>query len=154
MLFKTDDIGIDKVLVPKKESYGTNESLKYFIGYSDDDDIHPLCIKLPQMVGYVKCFENNNKTMSFKVSDKKMLKKYIKIWEKISNLVGKEFDSDPVYGDKYIKTKIRTCKDKVNTNFQIKKVPKENTSYKCLSLIMLHSVVKVKEVLPSNTFRV
>ena len=106
------------------------------------------------MVGYVKCFENNNKTMSFKVSDKKMLKKYIKIWEKISNLVGKEFDSDPVYGDKYIKTKIRTCKDKVNTNFQIKKVPKENTSYKCLSLIMLHSVVKVKEVLPSNTFRV
>ena len=54
MLFKTDDIGIDKVLVPKKESYGTNESFKYFIGYSDDDDIHPLCIKLPQMLNALK----------------------------------------------------------------------------------------------------
>ena len=27
--------------------------------------------------------------------------------------------------------------DRVNTNFQGKKVPKENASYKCLSLIML-----------------
>ena len=28
-------------------------SIKYFIGYSDDDVIRPLCIKLPQMIGYV-----------------------------------------------------------------------------------------------------
>ena len=47
-----------------------------------------------------------------------------------------EFDSDPVYGDnnKYIKTKIKLYEDRVNTNFQVKKVPKENASYKCLSL--------------------
>ena len=30
--------------------------------------------------------------------------------------------------------------DRVNTNFKGKKVPKENASYKCLSLIMLNSV--------------
>ena len=30
------------------------------------------------MIGYVKCFDNN-KTMSFKVTDKKMLKNYTKI---------------------------------------------------------------------------
>ena len=30
--------------------------------------------------------------------------------------------------------------DKVNTNFKDKNVPKENASYKCLSLIMLDSV--------------
>ena len=49
-----------------------------------------------------------------------------------------EFDSEPVYGDddKYIKTKIKMYEDSVNTNFQGKKVPKENVSYKCLSLIM------------------
>ena len=70
--------------------------------------------------------------MSFKVSDQKMLKEHFKIWEKISNLVGIEFDSDLVYGDKYIKTKIRTCEDKVNTNFQIKKVPKKiHTRFGC-----------------------
>ena len=37
--------------------------------------IRPLCIKLPQIIGYVKSFENSM-TMSFKVSDKQLLKKY------------------------------------------------------------------------------
>ena len=50
------------------------------------------------MIGYVKCFDSN-KTMSFKVSDNKLLKTYNKIWEKISNLMNIEFDSESVYGD-------------------------------------------------------
>ena len=47
--------------------------------------------------------------MSFKVGYNKLLKKYNKIWERISNLMNIEFDSEPVYGDndKYIKTKIK-----------------------------------------------
>ena len=36
-LFKIEDIDINKILVSKKESYGTKSSLKYFIGYNDDD---------------------------------------------------------------------------------------------------------------------
>ena len=96
------------------------------------------------MIGFVKHFDSN-KTMSFKVSDNKLLKKYNKIWEKISNLMNIESDSEPVYGDyyKYIQTKIKTYEDRVNTNFQGKKVPKENASYKCLSLIQLDSVIRV-----------
>ena len=84
--------------------------------------------------------------MSFKVSDN-LLKNCNKIWEKISNLMNIEFDSEPVYGDgdKYIKTKIKMYDDRVNTNFQGKTVPKENTSYKCLSLIMLDSVIRVNK---------
>ena len=35
--------------------------------------------------------------------------------------------------------------DRVNTNFQSKKVPKENASCKCLSLIVLDSVIRVKK---------
>ena len=35
------------------------------------------------MIGYVKYFDSN-KTMSFKVSDKKLLKKYTKIWGKLT----------------------------------------------------------------------
>ena len=35
--------------------------------------------------------------------------------------------------------------DRVNTNFQGKKVPKENASYKCLSLIMLDSSIRVNK---------
>ena len=33
----------------------------------------------------------------------------------------------------------------MNTNFQGKKVPKENASYKCLPLIMLDSVIRVNK---------
>ena len=98
------------------------------------------------MIGYVKRFDSN-KTMSFKVTNKKLLKNYIKIWEKVSNLMDIKFDSESVYGnnDKYIKGKIKIYKDKVNTNFQGKKVPKENASYKCLSLIMVDSVIKASK---------
>ena len=50
-----------------------------------------------------------------------------------------EFGSEPVYGDrdKYIMKTIKMYEDRVNTNFQGKKLPKENVSYRCLSLIML-----------------
>ena len=63
--------------------------------------------------------------MSFKVSDK-LLKKYIRIWERVGNLLSIKFDSEPVYGDNdnYIKTKIKLYGDKINTNFQSKKIPK------------------------------
>ena len=43
-----------KTSVSKNKPYGTNKSIKYFIGYNDDDAIRALCIKLPQMIGYVK----------------------------------------------------------------------------------------------------
>ena len=106
------------------------------------------------MIGCIKHFDSN-KTMSFKVSDNKLLKKYKKLWEKAGNLLNIEFDSEPVYGDvdKYIKTKIKTHGDKVNTNFQGQKVPKENASYKCISLIMLDSVIRVnKKYYPQTLF--
>ena len=98
------------------------------------------------MIGYVKNFDSN-KAMSFKVSDNKLLRKYNKILEKISNLMNIEFDTEPVYGDndKYIKTKIEMYEDRMNTNFQGKKVPKENVSYKCSSLITLDSVIRVNK---------
>ena len=77
---------------------------------------------------------------------KKLLKKYTKTWEKISSLMNKEFDSVLVYdyNDKYIKTKIEIYGENVNTNFCGKKVPEENSSYKCLSL-MLGSVIRVNK---------
>ena len=121
-LSKIDDTDVDKILVSKKESYGAKKSSKYFIEYNEDDLIRPLCIKLPQMIGYVKYF-NSNKIMSFKASDNKLLKMYTKIWEKVSSLMDIKFDSEPVYGDndKYIKKKVKIYGDRVNTNFQGKR---------------------------------
>ena len=62
------DIDINKILFSKEEPYGPNKSIKCFTGYNDNDDIRSLCVILPQMIGYVKCFESN-KTMSFNISE-------------------------------------------------------------------------------------
>ena len=83
--------------------------------------------------------------MSFKAIDNRLLKKYIKIWEGVSRLINIKVESEPVYrnNDKYIKKKIKSYGDKVNTDFQGKKVPKENVSYKCFSLIVFESVKSI-----------
>ena len=94
--YEVYDIDTEKILVSKKEPYGEKGSIKYFVGYNDEDVIRPLCVKFPQMVGYVKNFDGN-KMMSFRVNDKKMLKKYNKIWDTIADLLDVQFDSYPVY---------------------------------------------------------
>ena len=98
------------------------------------------------MIGYAKYFDDN-KVMYFNVTDKKLLHKYNKIWKKVEELLNVKFESNPIYGedDKYIKAKIKSYKDKVNTNFQGKKAPKENSSYKCLSIITLESIIKANK---------
>ena len=89
-LFKIDDIDINEISVSKKELYGQKSSFKYFIGYKYNDVIRPLCIKLPQMIGYAKYFDSS-KTMYFKLIDKKLLRKYTIISRKLAvNLKNKK----------------------------------------------------------------
>ena len=134
-----EDINVNNILVSKKEPYGNKNSFKYFIGYNDNNFIRPLCIRLSQMT---RKFDENA-AMSFIVKDKKLLKKYTKIWETIEGLMKIHFESKPVYGDddKYIKTKIKTYADSIITNFHNKKMPKEKAPCKCLSIIMIDSVI-------------
>ena len=138
--------GVNNILVSKKEAYGNKNSFKYFIGYNDNNTIRPLCIKLPQMTGYTKKF-NGNATMSFIVKHKQLLKNYIKIWYKNEELMKINFESNPVYGDdvKYIKTKTKRYAGSVITNFHNKKIPKEKAPCKCLSMIILDSVIKANK---------
>ena len=70
-----------------------------------------------------------------------------------------DFESETTYGDdddKYIKTKIKTCKDNINTNFcnkiGCKKVPKEKVPHECLSIIVKDSVLYVYEKYYPQTF--
>ena len=58
-----------------------------------------------------------------------------------------DFESKPVYGDddKYIKTKIKIYAKNIVTNFHNKKMPKEKTPCKCLSIIMIDSVIKANK---------
>ena len=141
-----EEIDVNNILVSKKEPYGTKNSHKYFIGYNDNDNIRPLCIRLPQMTGYARKF-NENATMSFILKDKKLLKKYSKIREAIEGLLKITFESKTVYGEdvKYIKTKIKTYADNIITNFHNKKMPKEKAPCKFLSIIIIDSVIKANK---------
>ena len=116
------------------------------IVYNDNDIIRPLCIRFPQMTGYVRKL-NENSTMSFRVKAKQLLKNYNKTWEKVEQLRKIDFESQPVYGDddKYIKTNIKTYEKSIITNFHNKKTPKEKASCKCLSIITIDSVIKANK---------
>ena len=39
--------------------------------------------------------------------DAELLIKYTEIWNKIRDLINKKFDSEPVYNNKYINTKVK-----------------------------------------------
>ena len=140
-----DKIAVNKILVSKEEPYGTKNSFKYFIGYNDNV-VRPLCVRLPQMTGYARKFDENA-TMSFRANNKQLLKNYNKIWEKVEKLLKIDFESKPVYGDddKYIKTKIKIYAGSMITNFHNKKCHKEKAPCKYLSIIMLDSVIKAKK---------
>ena len=98
------------------------------------------------MTGYARKF-NKNAKMSFIANNKQILKNYNKIWEKTEKLMRIDFESKPVYGDddKYIKTKIKIYAGSMITNFHNKKMPKEKAPCKCLSIIMLDSVIKANK---------
>ena len=73
-----DDIDVNKILVSKKEPYGKNNSLTYFIGYNDNDVIRALCLRLSKTTSYINKFIENI-TMSLRVNNEQLFKKYNKI---------------------------------------------------------------------------
>ena len=150
--FQIDDV-VNKILASKKEPDDTKNALKYFIRYNDNDVFRPLRLRLSQMTGYAKKI-NEKVTMSFRVNNKQLLKNYHKIWEKVEKLMIIDFESKPVYGDddKYIKTKIKIYAGSMITNFHNKKMPKEKAPCKCLSIIMLDSVIKANKKYYPQTF--
>ena len=64
------------------------------------------------------------------------------IWEKLKNSLKKEFDSEPVYNEKYLKAKIKSYNGKISTNFHDNKIPKEGSQLICLSVILINSVFR------------
>ena len=86
----------------------------------------------------------------FLLDNNEFLERYTAIWEKISNLVNKKFDSDPIYNNKYINIKIRSYNNDIKTNFhnidnENNKLPEKNKLYKCVSLISLDSIIKINK---------
>ena len=99
-------VNVYQIVVSDKFKHN-NEGFKYFIGYQKGEIVKTLCIILPQMSGYIKYFENRGKDMSFMMKDDEVLEKYNQIWYVIRNKLGNKFHSEPVYEEKYLKTKVR-----------------------------------------------
>ena len=69
------------------------------------------------MNGYIKYFENGGKNMSFLIKNSEVWEKYKEIWEAIKNKLGIKFHSEPIYENKYLKTKVREFDGSIKTNF-------------------------------------
>ena len=110
--FNIEDIDINKILISKPETYENNMK-KYIIGYNDNT-ISPLQLFLPKMTGYLDIFKDGARKMSFFTDINEFLERYTAIWEKISDLINEKFDSDPIYNNKYINTKIRSYNNDIS----------------------------------------
>ena len=65
--------------------------------------------------------------MTFLIIGNELLEKCNEIWEKVKNVLKKEFDSESVYNEKYIKTEIKSYNGKNTTYFHNNKVRKESS---------------------------
>ena len=67
-----------------------------------------------------------------------------------------DFNTKTTYGDNDKYTKTKTYKDSINTNFYSKngskKIPEEKVPHKCLSIIILDSVIYAYEKYHPQTF--
>ena len=81
--------------------------------------------------------------MSFNIEDDSVLVKYNEIWKKIKNTLSIKFHGKPVYDKKYIKTKVKTFNEVLNTIFSDNKILKESTQYICVAEINIDSVMKI-----------
>ena len=50
-IFNISNIDINRILVSKKEQYGKHNSIKYVIGYNDNDVFRPLYLFISQTTG-------------------------------------------------------------------------------------------------------
>ena len=105
------------------------------------------------MSGYIKYFENGGKNMSFKIEDENVYIKYNQIWNKIKELLNIRFYSEPIYDDKYIKTKVKRFSSVFNTLFTGDESPKERIHYACIPAISIDFVLREEKKNYPHLFR-
>ena len=103
------------------------------------------------MSAYRRDFDES-KCMSFLIKDNELLEKYNEICEKVKNSIKKEFDSEPVHNQKYLKAKIKSYNGKINSNFRNNKISKESSQFICLSVILINSVFRTGKIFYPQVF--
>ena len=65
---------------------------------------------------------DQSKYISFLIKDDELQENIIEFGKKVENSITKEFGSEPVYNETYLKAKIKSCNGKINTYFHNNKV--------------------------------
>ena len=81
--------------------------------------------------------------MSFEIEDDEVYIKYNIIWNRIKELLGAKFYSEPIYDDSYIKCKVKSFSDMTEKLFDGDEIPKERIEYACIACISVDNVLKV-----------
>ena len=112
-----------------------------------------MCTILPQISGYIKYFDYSGKNISFKIEDDNAFLKHNEIWNKIKKTLNINFHRQPLYDEKYRKTKVTAFNDVINTAFSDNEVLKEKDNYTCIAAINIDFVAKIDKKLFSSLSR-
>ena len=83
--------------------------------------------------------------MSFLIKNDEVWEKYEDIWNVIKNKLNIKFHSQPIYENKYLKTKMREFDGSIKTNFLGNYLPKDNTYYTCIACITIDFIIKINK---------
>ena len=60
----------------------------------------------------------------------------------VKNSLKKQFDSEPVYNEKYLKALIKSYNGKINTSSHNNKIPREGSQFICLLVSLTGSIFR------------
>ena len=91
------------------------------------------------MSGWIKYFKNGGKSRKY------VYVKYKNIWKKIKDLLsGIRLNSDVIYNDQYVKTKVKTF-EMVKTLFDNDKIPEEMVECERIPCTSVDSILKIEK---------
>ena len=61
-------VNVDQIVIFDKFKH-SDDGFKYFIGYKENDIVKQLCIIMPQMRRYIKCFERGDDNVLIKYNE-------------------------------------------------------------------------------------
>ena len=89
------NIDINKIAASNNFTF-VKQDFKYFIGYKDNKEVRNLCIFIPDMSIY-KRYSDKTKCMYFMIKDETISDKHMTIWEKASNIIKTNFNSELIH---------------------------------------------------------
>ena len=92
---------------------------------------------------YTKYFDDGGKNMSSVTYDKEVYQKYNEVWEVVRKLLKLKFTVGPVPDDKYLIAKLKIFNGINRTTFTDNAIPIERTSYNCIPVIDIDSVLRI-----------